>query len=241
MLKKINILFALYVIFLLTGCSKYDYEVNTVNYSLYIDNTFKEKIVFTFSEEPDSSDYTGIEGYVFNIGSNYPINSDYNTVYNKKINRSSDKVEVILDYEYTDSEFLYSNNMMKCFENYDINSKKDYFEISLSGNFNCYQDGKIFNIFVETKHDVINANGEYIDDGYRWVIDNSNKDNIDIKYKIAREYSGMATSINNSNGIFMNILNVLKYVVGIVVIVLLLIWLYKFYQRRVNNVVDDEF
>lgn len=229
MFKKFNILFIMYVVFLLTGCSKYDYDADTINYSLYIDKTYKENIVFTFNNEPDPSNFTGIEGFVFNIGNNYPINSNFDAIYNKKINKGINKVEAILDYEYTENDFVYSNNIMKCFENYDLIGYDDSFEIKLSGRFSCLYDKNI-TITVTSSHEVEDTNGERDGDKYIWHITQDNYNNVNIYHKILRDYDDMVISVSNNN--VNNMFAIIKNVLVIVVIGILLVLLYKFYKKK---------
>lgn len=239
-MKKVRFIILVLISFIVTACNKYNYDVDTINYRLDIGKTFKENIVFTFRSDAydleTDPNFTGIliEDSILKDDS-YPIFSNYNVKYNKKIKNGSDRIEAVLDYEYTDGEFLYSNYMMNCFENYDINSMKDYFEIHLSGHFSCYQNDKIFNINVKTNHEILETNGIDNGDYYYWKIDSNNYENVDLYYKISREYESMATVVDK-NTFIKDIIDILKYVVGIIVIIFILVKLYRFLQKRNNDV-----
>lgn len=220
---------------IITGCSKYNYETDTIIYNLDIDKTFKENIVFTLppnvedkiKEEADNTS-TSLE---YNLLKNNPkpIFSEHNIFYNKDINKSKDKVEVSLDYEYLEKEFDYSQYIMQCFENYNLESDKDYFEANLSGEFYCLNDKNI-EINIKSTYEVTDSNGEQVDDKYTWYINKNNYQNVNIYYKLSRDYNDMAQEhqeITNNNSY-----DYIKYIVGIIIIIIILIILYKFYKKK---------
>ena len=64
---------------------------------------------------------------------------------------------------------------MNCFENYDVISNDDKFELYLSGEFYCLNDKEKVNINVSTMFEVAESNGILNDNAYVWEI---NKDNV---------------------------------------------------------------
>ena len=107
-----------------------------------------------------------------------------------------DSTVVTLDYKYIEDDFMKSNYIKNCFENYELISDDKTFKVDLNGKFYCYHDKKI-NILVDSIFEVINTNGKVTDNGVMFVIDENNYNNIDIKYSIKRNYNGMSTSVNN--------------------------------------------
>ena len=110
---------------------------------------------------------------------NYAINSNVDSIYNKKIYKSSNKIEAVLNYNYLESDFVYSNFIMNCFENYDLIGYEDSFEVKLSGEFSCLND-KNMTITVTSSHEVEDTNGERDGDKYIWHITQDNYNNVNI-------------------------------------------------------------
>lgn len=233
MKKRFNLLIIVSCIFLV-GCTKYDYDIDTINYELNIDKTFNEKIVFTFGSDAYDivydPDFTGIimEDEILN-NDNYAINSNVDSIYNKKIYRSNNKIEAVLNYNYLESDFVYSNFIMNCFENYDLIGYDNTFEVNLSGEFYCLSD-KSMTINVTSTHEVTDTNGERDGNKYTWYINQDNYNNVNIHHVISRDYDKMSTSTNNNVG--NNIFNIIKNIVVILVIIVLLVLLYKFYKKK---------
>ena len=233
MKKEFNF-FVILLCVILTGCNKYDYDVDTINYELNIDKTFNEKIIFTF--KPDAynikydPDFTGIimEDEILN-NDNYAINSNVDSIYNKKIYKSSNKIEAVLNYNYLESDFVYSNFIMNCFENYDLIGYEDSFEVKLSGEFSCLND-KNMTITVTSSHEVEDTNGERDGDKYIWHITQDNYNNVNIYHKILRDYDDMVISVSNNN--VNNMFVIIKNVLVSVIIGILLVLLYKFYKKK---------
>lgn len=191
MKRKIFLLSAFLVVFL-CGCSQYDYSEDTINYKLAIGSTFQEKIIFTFGPNAynvtrDADDTTFIMEDDVLKSDLHAIFSNVNSKYDKKINKGSKKIEAILSYEYLENEFLHSNFITTCFEKYDVSSYENYFEVSLSGKFYCLQD-KNLTIDVSSNYGVMDANGVHDGNDYLWEINRSNVDNVNIYYKLSRDY-----------------------------------------------------
>jgi hypothetical protein len=237
MLRKLKNLTIILLLSFLAGCTKYDYEKDTITYNLDIDKTFKENIIFTLpanveDQIKEEEDYTSTSLEYSLLKENFePIFNNHDVYYNKKINKSLDKVEVSLDYEYLEKEFDYSHFAMQCFENYNFITDENYFEVSLSGKFYCLNDKNI-EINITSIYPVSDTNGENIDNKYVWYINKSNFNNVNIHYKISRDYDDMSKTSQNTNKSNSSIFGYVKYLVGIIIIIILLIVLYKFYQKK---------
>lgn len=233
MYKKILLIFISCLF--LVGCGNSQIESidkDTINYNLDISKTFKEKIIFSFDnnreyvvEDDFDAEY---DDFVTKI-TNYDIYSLYyepDKYYNKVINKNKDVTNVELNYEYVEDEFVYPNIIMSCFESYEINSKEDYFEMNLMGEFSCLDNIDRVDINVSSDYEVLDTNGELIDNKYHWVIDNSNVDFTYIKFKISRNYNDMLdTPINNkSDGVFAGIIKIVVLLFGMFI-------LYKLYLK----------
>lgn len=231
--KKIILVLLMLV---LVGCGiQYDYDVDTISYKLNVGKTFEEKIIFTLDPNSsllddmidDKNANESLEYQLFKTKNKiFPIYDDYNLKYKKKINKSSSKSEGILEFNYLESEYDYSNFIMNCFENYDLITHNDYFEARLSGDFYCWNNQNV-EISVTTDYSVINTNGEQIGRKYMWNINEDNHEDVSIYYKVSRDYDNQIKKRNN-NVIFSNI----KYIIGIVVIILLSVALYRFYKKK---------
>ena len=86
-----------------------------------------------------------------------------------------------------------------CFENYDLISGDDYFEVKLSGKFICNNQIKSLNINIDSKYKVIESNGKKNGSVYSWSFDEDNLNNISLNYKISRSYKKMAKEASNSS------------------------------------------
>lgn len=235
-MKNLKRIILLVILLFLTGCEKNNYAVNTINYELNIDTNFQEKIIFTLpqnaydlAKQNQDEDYTSLE-YSLLYEDNESINSNHEKKYNKEIDKEKDKVTVSLDYNYTEDDFIYSNYIMNCFENYNLTSNEESFIIDLSGEFYCLND-KILNIKIKSSYDVLDSNGTNTEDGYTWQINENNYNNVNIKHEISRDYYDMEQTIteeNNSN----NTWEIIKSVLGIAVVIIILIILTKFYKKQ---------
>ena len=232
-MKKI---FLIIILLLLTGCSEVS---NDINYNLYIDTTYHEKITFNLSkdakkiakENAEFDSYTSLE-YKLLEEDNEPIYSNHNKFYNKDIDYKINSTVVTLDYEYIEDDFMNSNYIRNCFENYKLVSTDNTFEVNLNGKFYCYNNKKI-NILVDGIFEVIETNGEITDEGVKFTIDENNYNNIDIKYNIKRNHEGMSTSIDNTkeNTTINSIMDIL-WIIFLIICLILLLYLYK---KKVNN------
>ena len=229
---KKNIICLFFLVFLLTGCGeKYDNDENKIIYNLNVGNTFKENIVFTYSNDTyktvksEPKDNDSSDGWLLFEKIN-PIDSLNNVFYDKKIIKNKGFVNVVLDYEYLEKEFLRSNFIMRCFENYDLSSYEDYFVINLSGEYLCWDDKKI-EINVSSDYNVSSTNGEKIDNEYIWNITGDNYQNVDIQYVVSRDYNKQDSKHNSD----VNLRN-LNYFVMLIIGIFLIYVLYKLYKMK---------
>lgn len=237
-MKKIKYLVVLFVILLLSGCggSKSNYDVNTINYILDISDTYMETIDFVLPADayeimhnPKEDAALNLEYLLLETNDQYPYFYSADITYEKKISKYKDRVDVSLKYNYIEDEFLYHNYIMMCFENYDIRSTSDYFEVNLSGEFACMHDMDKLNIFVNTDYVVKDTNGIKKENGYNWTIDKNNYKDVNIYYKLKRDYDDMLKEIPKEENVFLkNFKNILKLILIIGCIFLLVI----FYKRK---------
>lgn len=200
-MKKI-ILSLLVVLLFVTGCSFQEatHDINTIFYSLDISNYYKENITFTFPSNAYElainnmdADYDSLEYILLIDNFSRPIHNNVYTYYAKDINQLNKAVEVNLNFDYLEKDFVNSNYMNTCFEKHSIKDEDDYLEISLKGAFYCLQD-KTMVIEVTSDYPDQYSNGNYVDGKVQWVIDDYNKDNVDIYYKVMRDKKSMATA-----------------------------------------------
>lgn len=235
-MKNLKRIFFLVILLFITGCEKNNYAINTINYELNIDTTFQEKIIFTLPKNAydlatknEDESYTNLE-YSLLYEEKEPINSNHEEKYNKEIDKEKEKVTVSLDYNYKEDDFIYSNYIMNCFENYTLESNEDSFVINLSGEFYCLNE-KVINIKINSNHDIIESNGTNTEDGYTWQINENNYTNVSIKHEISRDYYDMdqeVTNGSNSN----NTWSIIKNGTVIVIAVIILLILKKFYKKQ---------
>ena len=144
-MKYFKILFIFLLTFILVGCSKSNEDKSIIYYNLDISTYFKENITFLLDrnayEIAKNYDGTGepLE-YTLLYDNINPIFSNYNDFYKKDIDKRLNDIKVNLSYNYIEDDFAYSSYIMNCFENYDITSNEDSFEILLSGEFYCLND-----------------------------------------------------------------------------------------------------
>ena len=229
MLKKIKKLVIIFLLFALSGCGlKYNNKSDTIMYDLFIGKTFKENIVITMPKSAMNIDVEDKDNYYLYklfYEDLYPIDGNSHYMYNRKINSVKDRAEVILSYDYLESEFDYANYATRCFQNYDMITADEYFEAHLSGEFYCW-NGMNVRINVDTNYNVVDSNGDQIINNYVWNINKDNYQNVDIYYKVARDYDNQLTK--RSNNFFENF----KYIIGIIVILGAVILLYRFYKKK---------
>ena len=199
-------LLVLVLIFFLTGCGSSKYVDYSVNYNLDISKVFEEKINFAIPKNAykiaDENKDIPQSPYPLEYSLLYrefnPIFSNSKEVYNKKIKKYNDNIVVTLAYNYPEKYFVYSNLITVCFENYDLISGDDYFEVNLSGAFSCSNQIKKLNINISTDYDVLDSNGKKSDSGYSWSFDEDDFSDIDVHFKISRDFDKMLTVADNS-------------------------------------------
>lgn len=224
----------------LSGCTNNNDDINTIYYNLNIGRIFEEKIDIYLTKdaydlakenEEQEESVTNLE-YKLLHEDIEPIFSEHNIYYNKNIKKGSNSINVKLSYDYIEDDFIYSNYLMNCFEDYNIKSNEDTLEINLNGEFYCLHDKKQINIKVNSIFEVESTNGTLIDGFYTWNINTENVNNVNISYIISRNYDGMSkdranTESNESNNTGWIIL---RSIVIFLILGLLLI-LYKKYKN----------
>ena len=199
-----KILFLLLGLFLLTACSSKEqkYDVNTIYYDLNISNYYQENITFTLPSNAyelavhnkEEQQYDSIEYILLLDNFSRPIQNNLYTLYGKRISQLENAIEVDLQFDYLEKDFVHSNYMNTCFEKANIRDEDDFLEINLSGKFYCLQD-KLINIHVASAYSQEQTNGTRLNDGsYEWVINSKNQDDVDIYYKVYRNKKSMSTA-----------------------------------------------
>ena len=238
-LKKICFIL---LIMLLVGCSiKYDNKINTIVYNLNIGEVFNERIVFTLDSDSDKLDNTigdyANESFTYQLFKTnddfFPIANSEKYFYNKKINKGNNKLEGILEYEYLESEYDYSKFITECFENYDLITDKKYFEASISGEFYCWNDFDV-DINVTSEYTIVDSNGENINNKYIWNINKDNYQDVDIYYRVYRNYNDQLKK-HKSSFFSGKVFNNLKYIFGIIVVIVMFFVLFKLYKNGKNE------
>lgn len=213
-------------LFCLSGCGvKYNKDINTIVYNLNVGRTFEEKIIFTLPSnilDMDEDDTNNMLMY----DDLFPISGDSNYKYQRDVNKGNGKLEIILSYNYLEKEFDYANYATQCFENYDMITHEEYFEAHLSGEFYCWNEQDV-EINVSTDYVVNDTNGEKIANDIMWNINKDNYENVDIYYKVNRDYDKQLTDRKDDN-----MFNTLRYIIGIAIIISLLFVLYRFYKNK---------
>ena len=197
-----KLLFLIIAVIFLSGCSSKEqlYPVDTIHYDLKISNHYQENIVFTFSKNAYEKamdnvnvDYDSLEYILLIDNFSRPIHNNLYTLYGKNISQLDNAIEVDLDFDYLEKDFVNSNYMNTCFENHSIIDEDDYLEIHLSGAFYCLQD-KEMTITVSSIYPDEESNGIIENESSTWIINSGNVDHTDIHYKVYRNKNQMATS-----------------------------------------------
>lgn len=197
-----RILFALLCILFLTGCSMKEqkYPVDTIHYDLKIHDYYEENIIFTLRKDAYSyaqtqlnTDFEPIEYLLLIDHFERPIHNNLYTLYGKNIYSLKNAIEVDLDFNYLEKDFVESNYLNTCFEKSSIKDEDQYFEVHLEGAFYCLQD-KSMTINVSSDYPNEVSNGEKKDQVYQWEINSNNRNDVDIYYKVYRNKKVMATA-----------------------------------------------
>jgi len=233
-MKKSIILILL--IILLSGCSKDNKELNIIYYNLNIDKLYYENIeinlnknAYDIAEQKIMEDIAIPIEYIMLYDNINPIYSNLTTTYKRKIKTYSDRINVRLNYNYIENDFINSNFINNCFENHSIISTTNYIDIELSGKFYCLYD-KIVNINIFSNYKVESSNGNLNDNVYNWEINSENENDVLIKYKLLRNYSLIYDNYENTNSNNITI-NIIKLILLLVVLIVSII-LYKKYSNN---------
>ena len=236
-MKKKRLMFLILIIMLLTACKNKELTPKNIQYDLKITDTYNEKIDIALSKDAYeiAEEYSEQKGeyisdeYKLLKKDIYPVNTSSIKKYKKTIKKYSNLVDVKLSYNYTEKDFINEGFIYRCFENYDLVRADDYFELYLSGNFYCLTGFNEVNINIDTINEVLESNGNKKNDIYNWVINKENKDNVNIYYKIVRDYDSMPNKINNKKGTKI-ILRLVRIII-VVVVSYIIIKILKKYQN----------
>lgn len=215
-MKKLKIIFILLIVILLSGCNNQTYQTNTINYNLKINDKYEENIIVVLpknadelAEEIQDKEFISFEFSLLNLEQE-PIFSNHAEKYKKKIKKNNENILVELKYNYAENDFINSNYIKNCFQYNSINNEDDYLEIKLSGEFYCLQD-KSLNIAVTSKHPVIETNGNLNNNITNWIINQSNYKNVNIYYKIQRNYENMQQVVKSNKSGISDLLGILLF------------------------------
>lgn len=121
----------------------------------------------------------------------YPINNNYNIIYNKEKKEFDDYIELNFDYSYKPEEFITSNSLARCFENYAY-SYKDNYTFNINGNFYCLYSDKL-EIKIQANNRIIKSNADSKKGKtHIWYITKENQNDVDIEIEIQRGFSLMS-------------------------------------------------
>lgn len=242
MFKKLFI--GIFCILLLSGCSykEREYDINTIYYDLNISNYYKENIVFTLpsnayelAESNINVDYDSLEYILLIDNFSRPIHNNLYTLYGKRITRLKDAIEVDLDFDYIESDFVQSNYMNTCFEKHSLKNEDDYFEIHLSGAFYCLQD-KEMTIRVSSIYSDEETNGTRVGDAFQWVINPYNANDVSIYYKVYRNKRNMATAYGTiSNKSNTEVVTIVEFIIIMIVLGVGFIFYKNLYHHTANK------
>lgn len=243
MFKKL--LIGVFGILLLSGCSykKQTYDVNTIYYDLHISDYYEENIVFTFpsnayelAKDNINVDYDSLEYILLIDNFSRPIHNNLYTLYGKNIMKLNDAVEVDLNFDYLESDFVHSNYMNTCFENHSIKDEDDYLEINLSGTFYCLQD-KTMTIHVTSDYENEETNGEKIGDSFQWVINSNNVDDVSIYYKVYRNKKNMATAYGtiSKNQTNTELISTIEFIIIVIILIVGFIFYKSIYNKQTHR------
>ena len=229
-----KIIMGLFLIFLIVGCGSSTIS-NTISYNLDISDSYNERISIALPKNAyeiakNNSPFVGQSvsyEYALLYGDIHPITTSSDIVYKKEVKDFDDSINVQLDYNYPEKDFLNETYIYKCFENYDINGTDDYFEISLSGKYFCLSSFDKLVINVTNSNYILESNGVKTKKGYTWTINKNNYNNVDIYYKFSRAYSNMATSVSNDKN-----KNIFKRVFSIITLMVLVIAIIFWFKAR---------
>lgn len=203
-MKKIFIICFLSLI--LFGCSNAEYNL-TIN-----DDSFYEDINVYFDND---SSYSFID-YDF-----YPLHSNVDNIYEKKIENFNGMTKLNLKYKYSVEEFGNSNTLNQCFDYKDLDFNDDFYYINI-GNFNGCITNPDFVINIKTNNKVLFNNANSVKNNvYSWYINSDNVNDFSLEIKVSKGIYKLET----------------KYVILIFsfILFLLLILSYIFFKKKKSS------
>lgn len=218
---KKNIFILILSLFLITGC--------TSEYNLEFSNgKIKENIVVNISNSDIPPKTTDIVAEVddritpFIENDQYPFMNNTNKKYSKKVENTEAGTRVTMNYTYSHNEYKNSVAYNMCFEDSTFNENRNDYDLNFTGKFFCqYSEEVIINI--KTNNEVISNNADKVEGNtYTWVINDTNRDNVNINIKISKK-----SKITN---------NVIYVILGVILIILIVLAInaYIKIQERYN-------
>lgn len=176
-------LFLALIAVLVSGCSK-EYNL-TIN-----DNKFIEEVNVTLKNN--------IENRKIVEQNYYPLHANTKDTYERKIDNKDGYLNLNLKYRYNEAEFANANSINQCFkERKLILDNEEYYYIELRGMNNCVSDFN-FDINIITNNKVISSNADSINKSkYTWHVNENNKDNFNLKIKIAKNEKNKTGILNS--------------------------------------------
>ena len=166
-MKKIKILFLVFALWLLSGCS-IQYNLN------FEDSSFKENIKVTLA----GADYRNDK--ITNL-------KDFNLLaiskgleqkeYEKEFSDSDNQFLASYTYEYRIEDFNKNNILNQCYDSFSLLEENNYYLLSTGKQFDClsieYQTVHNYEINITTNHKVLEHNADKVNNGkYTWIIKN---------------------------------------------------------------------
>ena len=229
-MKKVLLIISSIV--LLSGCTiSYNLDINTSNLSETITTNITQSDYSNYldskEDKPNTELYT-----LLSKNDIWAFNNNKNDIHQKSITKGNFGYDVTYKYTYYYSNFVNSYIINNCFDRYDIYNKDDYYYIKLSGKFNCYYGDT--NINITTKNLVYNNNANSInEDTYSWIINDSNKDDVNITFQLSKTEL-KANQSNNENSDYKNPYTI-YIVISIVIIVAIGSGILIYKKLRINN------
>ena len=246
-MKKISKLLLILIIFIITGCDvKYNLEIKpesiVEDISIQQDKNFD---IYSNLNDYGSSYYDLIVNN-YNEFTNVYINSNQNLYenekvygvdyYKKKLMDKSDNLILKYNFNHDILKFEDAISLKICYDNIASYHNNDYFELSTSTSFNCYEKYDLLeNVSISIKTDLVvyDQNADIVDGNlYIWNINKDNASNKPIYIKVSRsEYS------NNLISIFHKFIKQNSYLLLMVIILIIVLFylVYVYFKNKRNN------
>lgn len=226
-----KIVYMIFVLFLLTGCS--------VEYNLELkDDTFYEEISFNIPNVSDNiSDYNYLKEQDF-----YAVFSKNGMKEYKKETEIKDNVGIAnLSFSYIGKNYDDAVVFDQCFDVHNVLLDDNKYYISTNGQFKCmtvdYIEADKVVINFKTEYDVIDHNADDVNDNiYSWEFNDSNFNNKQIKLvvdKTSHEISEKEVNVADRNDTLLLIGGIIG---GILLLALVVAIVIKIFGKANNRV-----